>query len=72
MLLKTEAIRNQRPMAKVIGVNADDLGFVRLLLKSSYNSAGERVFERPIHKIALIKEAVRERLVFASCFLLLS
>ena len=45
MLLKTEAIRNQRPMAKVIGVNADDLGFLRLLLESSYNSAGERVFE---------------------------
>ena len=58
-LLKTEANRNQWPRAKVIEVNADDLGFVRsfrLLLASSCDSAGERVLEIPIHKIALIKE----------------
>ena len=47
-------------MAKVIGVNADDIGFIRsiqFLLASSCDSAGERVLERPIHKIVLIKEA---------------
>ena len=58
-LFKTEANRNQWPMAKVIEVNADDLGFVRsvrLLLASSCDSAGERVLEIPIHKILLIKE----------------
>ena len=58
-MLKTEANRNQWPMAKVVGVNADDLGFarsVRLLLASSCDSAGERVLERPIHKIVLIKQ----------------
>ena len=51
--------RNQWPMARVIGGNADDLGFVqsvRLLLGSSCDSAGERVLERPMHKIVLIKE----------------
>ena len=60
MLLKTDANRNQWPMAKVIGVNADDMGFVRsvlLLLASSCDSAGERVLEQPMHKIVLIKEA---------------
>ena len=75
MLVKTGANRNQKPMAKVIGVNGDDLGFVqsvRLLLAISYNSAGEKVLEQPIHKIALIKEAVRERLLFARCFLFLN
>ena len=59
MLLKTEANRNQWPMAKVTVVNADDLGFLRsfrLLLASSCDSAGERVLELPIHKIVLIKE----------------
>ena len=59
VLLKTEANRNQWAMAKVIGVNADDLGFVRsvrLLLPSSCDSADGRVLERPIHKIVLIKE----------------
>ena len=48
VLLKTEANRNQWLMAKVIEVNADDLGFVRsvrLLLASSCDSAGERVLE---------------------------
>ena len=46
-------------MAKVIGVNAEDMGFawsVQLLLASSCDSAGERVLEGPIHKIILIKE----------------
>ena len=59
MLLKTEANRNQWPLAKVIKVNADDLAFVRsvqLLLASYCDSAEERVLERPIHKIVLIKE----------------
>ena len=60
VLLKTDPNRNQWPIAKVIGVNADEMGFVRsirLLLASSCDSAGERVLEQPIHKIALIKEA---------------
>ena len=59
VLLKIEANRNQWPMAKVIGVNADDMGFVRsvrLLFVSSCDSTGERVLERPIRKIVLIKE----------------
>ena len=59
VLLKTEANRNQWPLAKVIKVNADDLAFVRsvqLLLASYCDSAEERVLERPIHKIVLIKE----------------
>ena len=46
-------------MAKVIGVNEDDMCFVlsvRLLLASSFDSAGERVLQRSIHKIVLIKE----------------
>ena len=46
-------------MAKVIGVHADDIGFVRsvwLVLASSCDYAGEWVLERPIHKIPLIKE----------------
>ena len=60
MLLKTDTNHNQWPMAKVTGVNADNMGFVRsvrLLLASSHDSVGERVLERPIHKIVLIKEA---------------
>ena len=46
-------------MVKVIGVNEDDMCFVLsvpLLLASSFDSAGERVLQRPIHKIVLIKE----------------
>ena len=46
VLLKTEASRNQWPVVKVIRVNADDLGFVgsvRLLLASSWDSAGESI-----------------------------
>ena len=59
MLLKTETNRNQWLMAKVIGVNADDMGFIQsgqLLLASSCESAGEQVLEQPIHEIVLIKE----------------
>ena len=47
---------NQWPMAKVLGVNADDMGFVlsvRLLLASSCDSASERILERPVHKRSL-------------------
>ena len=43
-------------MAKVLGVNADDMGFVlsvRLLLASSCDSASERILERPVHKRSL-------------------
>ena len=46
-------------MVKVIGVNEDDMCFVLsvpLLLASSFDSAGERVLQRPIHKTVLIKE----------------
>ena len=46
-------------MAKVTGVNADDMGLVwsiGLLLASSCDSAGEQVLEWPIHKIVLVKE----------------
>ena len=44
-------------MAKVTGVNADDMGFVRSvrLLLVNY-CAAERVLEQTIHKILLIKE----------------
>ena len=59
VLLKVEANRNQWPMVKLIRVNADDMGFFRSfrwLLASSCDGDGERVFERPIHKIVLIKE----------------
>lgn len=46
VLLKTETSRNQWPVVKVIRVNADDSGFVgdvRLLLASSWDSAGESI-----------------------------
>ena len=59
MLLKTEDNHSLQPMAKVIVVNADDMGFVRslqLLVASSCHSAGKRVLEQLIHKIVLIKE----------------
>ena len=56
-LLKTEANQNQWPMAKVVGVNPDSMGFIRsvqLLLPRTPDGVGERVLECPIHKTELI------------------
>ena len=46
-------------MAKVVGTNSDSEGFVRsakLLIGKNRND-GERILERPIHKIILLKES---------------
>ena len=59
VLLKTDANRNQWPMAKVVGINSDVERFVRsvkLLIGKTRND-GERILERPIHKIILLKES---------------
>ena len=43
-------------MVKVVGINADDMGFnqsVQLLLASSHDSAGEWASKWPMHKIVL-------------------
>ena len=46
-------------MAKVAGINSDAEGFVRsvkLLIGKTRNN-GERILERPIHKIILLKKS---------------
>ena len=46
-------------MAKVVGIKSDAEGFVRsvkLLIGKTQND-GERILERPIHKIILLKES---------------
>ena len=46
-------------MAKVVGINSDAEGFVRsvkLLIGKTRNN-GERILERPIHKIILLKKS---------------
>ena len=59
VLLKTDANHNQWPMAKVVGINSDAEGFVRSvkLLTGKTRNDGERILERPIHKIILLKES---------------
>ena len=60
VLLKADASRNQWPMAKVVQVNKDSEGVfrsVQLLIGKSPNSHGERILERPVYKIVLIKES---------------
>ena len=59
VLLKTDANRNQWTTAKVVGINSDAEGFVRsvkLLIGKTWND-GERILERPIHKIIFLKES---------------
>ena len=59
VLLKTDANHNQWPMAKVVGINSDAGGFVqsvKLLIGKTQND-GERILERPVHKIILLKES---------------
>ena len=46
-------------MAKVVGINSDAGGFVqsvKLLIGKTQND-GERILERPVHKIILLKES---------------
>ena len=46
-------------MAKVVDINTDAEGFVRsvkLLIRKTQND-GERIFERPVYKIVLLKES---------------
>ena len=59
VLLKTDANRNQWPMAKVGGTNTDSEDFVRtvtLLLGKTQND-GEQILKHPIHKIVPLKES---------------
>ena len=59
VLPKTDANRNQWPMAKVVDINTDAEGFVRsvkLLIGKTRND-GERIFERPVCTIVLLKES---------------
>ena len=59
VLLKKDANRNQWPMAKVVGINSDTASFawsVKSLIGKTRND-GERILERPIHKIILLKES---------------
>ena len=59
VLLKTDANRNQWPIAKVVGINSDAEGFarsVKLLIGKTRND-GERILERAIHKIILLMES---------------
>ena len=47
-------------MAKVVDVNLDSMGFiqsVQLLLPRTQDGVGERVLERSLYMIVLIKEA---------------
>ena len=58
-MLKTDADRNQWPVAKVVGINSDAEGFVRsvkLLIGKTRND-GEQILECPIHKIILLKQS---------------
>ena len=59
VLLKTEANRNQWPMAKVVDINTDAEGFIRSvkLLVGKTRNDGERMLDCPIHKIILLKES---------------
>ena len=46
-------------MAQVVDINTDAEGFVRsvkLLIGKTQND-GERIFERPVYKIVLLKES---------------
>ena len=46
-------------MAKVVGINTDAKGFarsVKLLVGNTQND-GERMLDRPIHKIVLLKKS---------------
>ena len=59
VLLKTDANRNQWPMAKVVGINSDTEGFVRnvKLLTGKTLNDGEQILKHPVHKIILLKES---------------
>ena len=59
VLLKTDANRNQRPVAKVVDVNSDAEGFVRsvTLLIGKTRNDGEWILERQIHKIILLMKS---------------
>ena len=46
-------------MAKVVGINSDAGGFVqsvKLFIGNTQND-GERILERPVHKIILLEES---------------
>ena len=59
VLLKTDANRNQWPIAKVVGINSDAEGFVRSvkLLTGKTQNDGKQILERPTHKIILLTES---------------
>ena len=60
VLLKVDASRNQWPMTKVVQVNKDPEGAVRsvqLLAGETRSGQDERIFERPVHKIVLLRES---------------
>ena len=59
-LLKIDASRNQWPMAKVVQVHKDSEGVVRsvrLLAGKTRSGQDERILERPVQKIAFLKES---------------
>ena len=60
VLLKIDASRNQWSMAKVVQVHKDSEGVVRrvrLLAGKTRNGQDERILERPVQKIVLLKES---------------
>ena len=59
VLPKTDANHNQWPMAKVVDINTDAESFVRSvkLLFGKTRNDGERMIERPVYKIVLLKES---------------
>ena len=60
VLLKVDASRNQWPMARVVQVHKDSEGVVRsarLLVGKTRSQQDERILERPVQKIVLLKES---------------
>ena len=59
LVLQDESARNQWPMARVIQVFKDNNGHVRsvkLRIRKTRNSEGDRILERPVSKIVLLLE----------------
>ena len=59
LVLQDESVCNHWPMARVIQVFKDSIGYVRsvkLRIGKTRNSEGDRILERPVSKIVLLIE----------------
>ena len=59
VLIKTDASRNQWPMARIVKVLPDDLGIVRCVELTVGRKANtdKQTLERPMQKLVLLSEA---------------